>query len=153
MSKRSKRNKKRNRKQMNAPKPHRVFRFYHPANHPAIIIESDEVEAEGLTISHARGEKKRKAVRLAENPEFIIESGVRRRKAEASYLRLQIRKGKIGHEFSKEILIMFCLCDADEKLIDKILRAKSEGLPYLTYFDESEVERISPPQKVHKKEK
>ncbi len=134
-------------------KSYRVFRFYHPANHPAVIIAGDEELVEGFTISHAKGDWKRKAIRLLENPEFVASSGMLRRKAEASYLRLQIRKGEIGHEFSKTTLPLFRLCDADEKLIDKILRAKKAGLPYLTYFDDSETARISPPQKVRKKEK
>lgn len=153
MSKRSKRNKKRERQKTATIKPYRTFRFFHPANHPAVIIKSSETEAEGYIVSHAKGEERKKAIRLAENPEYIVSGGKHIRKADPSYLHLQKRTGEIGHEFSKEILPLFRLCDADERLIDKILRAKSEGLPYLTYFDDSETARISPPQKARKKEK
>ena len=153
MSKRSKRSKRKEIRQAGTLKSYRVFRFYHPANHPAIIVARHGKILEGYTISHTAGDEQRKSIRLLENPELLVDEAGCRRKAESSYLRLQKRTGKVGHEFSKEILPLFRLCDADERLIDKILRAKNEGLPYLTYFDDSEMARISPPQKVRKKEK
>ena len=147
MSKRSKRSKRKEIQQAGTLKSYRVFRFYHPANHPAVIVKREGKNLEGFTISHSLGERGRKTVRLFENPEFLASGEEAQRKTEACFLHLQKRTGKIGHEFSKEALTSYRLSDVDEVLVDKILRAKREGLPFSYYFTAEEKSRIFPKTK------
>lgn len=147
MSKRSKRSKRKKTQQAGTLKSYRVFRFYHLANHPAVIIKREGKILEGFTISHSLGERGRKTVRLFENPEFLASGEKAQRKTEACFLHLQKRTGKIGHEFSKEALTNYRLSDVDEVLVDKILRAKREGLPFSYYFTAEEKSRIFPKTK------
>ena len=145
MSKRSKRTKRRAKTKSKGIKlkKHRKFRFFRPAQHPALIIcDSHDGQLEGMTISHIPAVGKKKAIRLLVNPEHILlPTGEMVRKADGTYLYIQIRRGTIGVQFSRRTLDMFILSEDDEALVDRILKARDEGKPWSFYLTEEEKAR------------
>lgn len=148
MSKRSRRIKREAKKQ-EAKQPFVRFRFHYKAGHPALIVSENGYIAEGMTISHKSENGKLYSYELTENPEClpIKTFGRLKRKPEASYLVIQLRKGVVGLDYGKEYLTLFQLNKADEGTAKKIIKAKKEGKPFSTYFTKEELKRIRPKKK------
>lgn len=148
MSRRSKRTNKRKAKANVRAQPPRIFRFHHPSGHHAIIVSQNGNEVEGYTVSHKPASGKRRSYKLVHNPKVSTTKSNRlMRDSAESHLHLQSRKGRIGHEFSKHLSILYFLDQVDEKTLDKILKAKKEGKPLSTYLTEKEKERLYPKKK------